>query len=241
MRTGRYLFAAVVLAGASAASAATTGTATCAVDFTESGAMRFTAPASIRYAPALADETATADSCDLLLVTHVGQEQCATQTLVSAASAAGVHSLGLPADGSRTIRLVLRARSGGSVVGELVKDVSLAAVSPSSAEGYYDTGDSKIDRLLASGGTPQLVYSDTWTNGVASLYIDHVDYKLRTRTLFSAATPADGEYVFNPFGRKNRTHTCRLHFRDALGDEIGEPLTASYTGITESCFTLSFK
>ena len=86
-----------------------------------------------------------------------------------------------------------------------------------------------------------LVYSDTWTNGVASIMSDHVAYNIRTKMLLSNVAPADGELEFRPYGKKGKTHTCRLHFLDALGDEIGEPLTASYTGVFESCFTISFK
>ena len=236
MKTGRYMLAAAVLGAVSAASGAT---ATCAVDFTESGAMRFSAPASIRYAPAWADTGATADGCDLLLVTHVGQEQCTTQTLVSAASAAGEHSLGLPADGSRAVRLVLRARSGGSVVGELVKDVSLAAKSPASAAGYFDTTDEKLDRVVRAGVHPQLVYSDSWTNGVSLVMIDHVAHDGQTTTLFSQTAPADGLYSFRPTGIKRHTHTCRLHFLDSLGEDVCDPLTASYTGVCSLGIILS--
>ena len=225
------MLAAAVLAAASAASAATTGTATCAVDFTEAGTMRFTAPASIRYAPEWADTGATADSCDLLLVTHVGQEQCATQTLVSAASAAGAHSLGLPADGSRAVRLVLVSRSGDSVIGTLAKDISFAVESQPSAEGYFDTTDEKLDRVVRGGVQPQLVYSDSWTNGVASVMIDHVAYDGETTTLFSQSAPADGLYPFRPTGFKRYRYTCRLHFLDSSGEDICDPLTASYSGI----------
>ena len=116
MNKRQSLLAAAVLVAASAVSGAT---ATCAVDFTGSGGERFPAPALLRYAPSWTG--AAADSCDLLVVTHVGQEQCATQMLVSAAAEAGECQLALPADGSRAVRLVLRARLGGNVVGEIVK------------------------------------------------------------------------------------------------------------------------
>lgn len=237
MKTATFLFAAL-LAGASAASAATTGTATLAVDFTESGGVRFPAPASIAYAPSWADATATADSCELLMVTHVGQEQCATQTLVSAASAAGVHSLAVPADGARAVRLVLRAYSGGAVVGELVKDVSLAAVSEPSTGGYYDTTDSKLDRVVQSGEHPGLVYSTEWADGVASLAIDHDSGTGAFNAIFSANAPADGTYSFNPTAVKRTTGTVRLHLYDIGGNEIGEPLLASYAGIADMATVL---
>lgn len=229
MKTATFFFAAALLAGASAASASTTATATLAVDFTEAGGARFPAPASVAYAPAWAD--ATADSCELLMVTHVGQEQCATQTLVSAASSAGVHSLAVPADGARAVRLVLRCYSGGAVAGELVKDVSLAVVSAPTADGYYDTTDSKLDRVVQSGERPALVYSDTWAEGVASLAIDHDPGTGAFNTLFSANAPADGTYSFNPKAVKRTTGTVRLHFYDVGGNEIGEPWLATYTGI----------
>lgn len=234
MKSGVFLLAAAISAASHVALGAT---ATCAVDFTESGAVRFPAPAAVGYAPSWTG--AAADSCDLLLVTHVGQEQCATQTLVSAASAAGEHSLAVPADGSRAVRLVLRARSGGSVVGELVKDVSLSAVSPASVEGYFDTTDEKLDRVVQSGMRPQLVYSDSWTNGVASVVIDHVAYDGETTTLFSQSAPADGTYSFNPTGIKRHTHTCRLHFLDSLGEDVCDPFTASYAGVVGMGFILS--
>ena len=226
MNTGKNLLAAAVLGAASIVSGAT---ARCSVDFTESGAVRFPAPASVRYAPSWTGFAA--DNCDLLLVTHLGQEQCATQTLVSAASAAGAYSLELPADGSRAVRLVLRAKLGGNVVGEIVKDVTLSAVSPSSADGYFDTTDEKLDRVVRSGTHPQLVYCDAWVNGAAFVMIDHVAHGGATSILFSQAAPADGSYSFNPTGVKRHTHTCRLHFFDSSGVDICEPLTASYSGI----------
>ena len=228
MKTTNFLFAAL-LAGASAASAATTATATLAVDFTEAGGARFPTPASVAYAPAWA--SATADSCELLLVTHVGQQQCATQTLVSATSSAGAYTLALPADGSRAVRLVLRSLSGGAVAGTLVKDVSLAAVSPASARGYYDTTEDKIDHVLQRGLRPQLVYSDTWTNGVASLAIDLVPEVGAQATLFTASAPADGTYTFRPVGEKGSRNAVRLHFYDSATNEIGDPFVAYYTGI----------
>ena len=230
MKTAKILFAAL-LAGASAASAATTATATLAVDFTESGGARFPAPASVAYAPSWADETATADSCELLLVTNVGQQQCATQTLVSATSSAGAYTLALPANGSRAVRLVLRSLSGGAVAGTLVKDISLAAVSPASARGYYDTTEDKIDHVLQRGLRPQLVYSDTWTNGVASLAIDLVPEVGAQATLFTASAPADGTYTFRPVGEKGSRNAVRLHFYDSGTNEIGDPFVAYYTGI----------
>jgi hypothetical protein len=232
MKTATFLFAAL-LAGASAASAATTATATLAVDFTESGGVRFPAPASIAYAPSWADATATADSCELLMVTHVGQEQCATQTLVSATSLAGAYSLNIPADGSRAVRLILRALSGGSVVGTLAKDISLAVVSPASAGGYFDTTDEKLDRVVATGEHPQLVYSSAWADGVESLAIDVVPQEGAQTTLFTANAPADGTYEFSPVGEKRTTNAVRLHFYDSGAAEIGAPLVAYYTGIAD--------
>ena len=226
MKQGRFLFAVALLAVATTAHGAT---ATLGVDFTESGAARFPAPASIAYAPSWV--AAAADTCDLLLVTHVGQEQCATQTLVSAASAAGIFSLAVPADGSRAVRLILRAYSGGAVVGELVKDVSLAVVSEPSTGGYYDTTDSKLDRVVQSGERPALVYSDTWAEDVASLAIDHDPGTGAFNAIFSANAPADGTYSFNPTAVKRTTGTVRLHFYDVGGNEIGEPWLATYTGI----------
>ncbi len=228
MKKRRILIAAALLAGASAASAAT---ASLTVDLSEAHGSRFAAPAAIGYAPSWADPAA--DTCDLLLVTHVGQEQCATQTLVSAASAAGVHSLAIPADGARAVRLVLRAYSGGAVVGELVKDVSLAIVSEPSTGGYYDTTDSKLDRVVQSGEHPGLVYSTEWADGVASLAIDHDPGTGAFNTLFSANAPADGTYSFKPTAVKRTTGTVRLRFYDAGGDEIGSPLLASYDGICD--------
>ena len=233
MKQGRFLFAVALLAVATTAHGAT---ATLGVDFTESGAARFPAPASIAYAPSWV--AAAADTCDLLLVTHVGQEQCATQTLVSAASAAGIFSLAVPADGSRAVRLILRAYSGGAVVGELVKDVSLAVVSEPSTGGYYDTTDSKLDRVVQSGERPALVYSDTWAEDVASLAIDHDPGTGAFNAIFSANAPADGTYSFKPTAVKRTTGTVRLHFYDVGGNEIGEPLLASYAGIADMATVL---
>ena len=236
MNKRQILLAAAVLVAASAVSGAI---ATCAVDFTGSGAERFPAPALLRYAPFWTG--AAADSCDLLVVTHVGQEQCATQTLVSAAAEAGECQLALPADGSRAVRLVLRARLGGNVVGELVKDVSLSAVSTASAEGYFDTTDEKLDRVLRSGARAQLVYSDAWTNGVASVMIDHVAHDGETTTLFTRLAPADGLYSFDPIGAKRCRHVCRLRFLDSQGEDVCEPFTASYTGVLGRGFILSIR
>ncbi len=233
MKQGRFLFAVALLAVATTAHGAT---ATLGVDFTESGAARFPAPAAIGYAPSWTG--AAADTCDLLLVTHIGQEQCATQTLVSAASAAGIFSLAVPADGARAVRLVLRGYSGGAVVGELVKDVSLAAVSEPSTGGFYDMTDAKLNRVVQSGERPALVYSDTWAEGVASLAIDHDSGTGAFNAIFSANAPADGTYSFNPTAVKRTTGTVRLHFYDVGGNEIGEPLLASYAGVADMATVL---
>ncbi len=227
MKTTNFLFAAL-LAGASAASAATIATVTLAVDFTEAGGARFPTPASVAYAPSWA--AATADNCELLLVTHVGQAQCATQTLVSATSSSGAYTLALPADGSRAVRLVLRSLFGGAVAGTLVKDVSLAAIA-SASPGAFDTTEDKIDHVLQRGLRPQLVYSDTWTNGVASLAIDLVPEVGAQATLFTASAPADGTYAFRPVGEKGSRNAVRLHFYDSGANEIGDPFVAYYTGI----------
>jgi hypothetical protein len=236
MNKGRILLAVAVLGSAFAVSGAT---ATCAVDFTESGADRFPAPAAIGYAPSWAGSAA--DSCDLLLVTHVGQEQCVTQTLVSAACEAGEYSLALPADGFRALRLVLRARAGVNVVGELVKDVSLSAASQASSEGYFDTTEEKLNRVVRSGERAQLVYSGAWTDGVASVMIDHVSHDGEVSTLFSQPTPAAGLYLFNPIGVKRYRHACRLHFLDSSGEDVCEPYIASYDGVLGIGLILSIK
>ena len=241
MKTATFLFGAALLTVASAASAATTGTATLAVDFTEAGKARFPAPASIAYAPAWADATATADSCELLMVTHVGQQQCATQTLVSATSAAGAYSLNIPADGSRAARLILRALSGGSVIGTFAKDVSFATVSPASDGGYFDTTDAKLERVVQSGERPQLVYSSAWADGVVSLAIDVVPQEGAQTTLFTANAPADGTYDFRPVGKKRTHNAVQLHFYDSGNAEIGAPLVAYYTGIANPATTIIWR
>ncbi len=128
------------------------------------------------------------------------------------------------------MRLVLRSLSGGAVAGTLVKDVSLAAIA-SASPGAFDTTEDKIDHVLQRGLRPQLVYSDTWTNGVASLAIGLVPEVGAQTTLFTASAPADGTYAFKPVGEKGTRNAVRLHFYDSGANEIGDPFIAYYTGI----------
>ena len=91
-------------------------TTTCAVDFTQEGAIRPAAPAAIGYAPHWAVESGT--GVELLAVTHIGQENCSTQTLVAATVDGGESVLTVPEDGSRAMRLVMRSLDdGGKVIG----------------------------------------------------------------------------------------------------------------------------
>ena len=96
-----------------------------------------------------------------------------------------------------------------------------------------DMADEKLDRLIQSGASPLLAYSDAWTNGVASIAIDVVLENGSVKSLFSNDAPADGTYGFTPVGEKRTRNVVRLHFYDSGDNEVCDPFVAYYTGITD--------
>lgn len=220
---------AMLAAAISAHGADTAWSQPAAIDLT-GGATRRVAPVSVVYAPYFVPGgDPTFGKVELLDIAHFGTYSPTTNTLVSTA-ASGVGSVALATPGAH--HLVLRAfDANDAFVGEISADVGLGVCSGFCPETLADTEDGKLDRVVQSGERPGLIYSDTWVGGAASLAIDHDAGTDVFNTIFSANAPADGTYSFHPTAVKRTTGTVRLHFYDAGGDEIGEPLLASYTGV----------
>ena len=202
-----------------------------AVDVT-GGHARRVAPAAVAYSPDyIPGGDAASGKVELLDIQHYGTFSPTTNTLVSTSAASAIGAATLTGAGAH--HLVLRSfDSNDALVGEISADVGLGVDSGFAAETLADMEDGKLDRAVRSE-RPGLAYSDKWVAGAASLAIDHNSGSGSFNTLFSANAPADGTYSFNPTAPKRTTGTVRLHFYDAVGDEIGFPLLASYTGIGE--------
>ena len=208
-----------------------------AVDVTGGNARRV-APAAVAYSPDyIPGGDAASGKVELLDIQHYGTFSPTTNTLVSTSAASVVGSVSLTGAGAH--HLVLRAfDSNDALVGEISADVGLGLASTFSAETLADIADGKLDRAVLSVERPGLIYSDTWVGGAASLAIDHDAGVGVFNTIFSANAPADGTYSFKPTAVKRTTGTVRLHFYDVGGNEIGEPLLASYAGVGDMATVL---
>ena len=204
-----------------------------AVDFSANGGRIIANPSAIGYGPDWAVATNAAGvTADLLVVSHVGENSVATQTLVSAAAAAGAHALSPAIAGAQTCRLVLRTKAGGATLGELVRDVSFGIVSAPSAPARVDVADDKLERALVAGESP---------DGVASLRID-LEGRRRggspvQREVFAAEAPASGVHVWSSPMKEYGDYELKLRFYDGSDNLVGT-LSAAYAGFVASGTTI---
>ncbi len=210
------------------------------IDLRDDNARRV-APAAVAYSPDyVPDGDAASGKVELLDIQHYGTFSPTTNTLVSTSAASVVGAATLTGAGAH--HLVLRAfDANDALVGEISADVGLGVDSGFAAETLADMEDGKLDRAVAAGGVdvrPALAYSDKWVARAASLAIDHDAGAGVFNTIFSANAPADGTYSFHPTAVKRTTGTVRLHFYDVGGNEIGEPLLASYAGVGDMATVL---
>ena len=225
------LVALAALAATRSYGGSTAWSAPASIDFRDDNARRV-APVDVSYSPAFAGGSEEAGKVELLKISHYDTFQPSTQILVSVSSPA-IGAATLPAQDAGAYRLVLRAfDANDALVGSISADVGLGVTSSFSAETLADMADEKLDRLIQTGATPQLAYSDSWTNGVASIAIDVALEKGSVKPLFSSNAPADGSYGFTPVGEKRTRNAVRLHFYDSGENEICEPYVAYYTGTT---------
>ena len=197
--------------------------------------LRRVAPVEVSYSPDFVAGGSAADGkVELLKISHYDTFHPSTQILVTASSPA-VGGATLPAaDAGTAFRLVLRAfDANNAFVGSISADVGLGVTAPLTPGTLADMADEKLDRLIQSGASPLLAYSDAWTNGVASIAIDVVLENGSVKSLFSNDAPADGTYGFTPVGEKRTRNVVRLHFYDSGDNEVCDPFVAYYTGITD--------
>jgi hypothetical protein len=239
MKTAQ-LFAAIIALGAPCLRAAVSEPI--AVGFPSRGGVILSNPAAIAYGPDWAVSTnATGVTAELLVVSHLGENCVATQTLVSAASSVGAATLTPDTAGAFACRLILRTKSGSTTLGELVRDVSFGIVSAPSAPARIDTADDKLGRALVAGETPSLAYADWWTNNVASLRID-LSGQTRggavvQRELFSTNAPADGVFPWTSPMREKGNFEVSLRFLDSSNGVI-DTLVAAYAGFADPGFVV---
>ena len=212
------------------------------VDFSANGGRIVSSSANVGYGPDWAVATnATGVTADLLLVTHVGEVCVSTQTLASAASVSGVCSLTPFAVNASSCRLILRTKSGETILGELVRDVSFGIASSPSALTRIDMAEDKLNRALLAGETPSIAYAEWWTNGVASLRIDlegrRKDGSPVQRRLFAVTAPADGAFAWSTPLTVKGDYELKLKFHDS-SENIIDTLTVAYAGFTGLGFTL---
>ena len=239
MKTALFL-AALCVMGAPCLRAASSSPI--AVDFSPAGGRILPDSAAINYGPDWAVATnATGVTADLLLVTHPGENCAATQTLVSAASAQGASPLTRATVGAPSCRLILLTTSNGTVLGELIRDVSFGIASAPSAPARIDTDNDKLGRALLADETPSLAYADWWTNGVASLRIDLSGQRRSgnavAQELFRADAPADGAFSWTSPLKEKGSYEASLRFLDADGNVI-DTLVAAYEGFADAAFVM---
>lgn len=173
---------------------------------------------------------------EILAVFRAGQESVSTQTLMTAgADASGVFNLLLPDDGERAFRLVHRTIRDGVVIDELMADVALGVSSKSSSATFADTTAEKLDRVAATRrDAADLVVSASWVEGAVAVSIEHEEVaqngQKTVQTLYRGAVPTSETLRFVPSGLRRSACRCILRFLDADGNEVGDPLEASYTG-----------
>ena len=214
-----------------------------AVDFSASGKLRPVACAQVNYGPDWAVGKTTAGvQADLLAVTHIGQETATTQVLVSAASSSGSVALAPLADGTRTFRLVLRTKSGTSVLGELVRDISIGERSEASDDILADSTDDRLLHAIDFGfEEAPLAYDAAWFDSEPLTLTYACEEMVRKNrfsgvtnsTVLSSSLTGAGTYSW-PLKRGNARH--RLILSDGA-----TALDAEYTFYSGFGFLLMFR
>lgn len=235
MKGIQLCLAVAVMTGCVSVFGATGVSAPVSVDISSS-AVR-TAPMAVGYSPVW-NGAVEGDGAhvDILAVFRAGQESVSTQTLLTAgADESGICSLSLPEDGTRTLRLVHRTIRDGVIVDELMADVALGASSESSSATFADTTEKKLDRVAEKRrDAADLVVSASWVEGAVAVSIEHEEVpqngQKTVQTLYRGAVPMSETLRFVPSGRRRSACRCILRFLDADGNEVGDPLEASYTG-----------
>lgn len=235
MKGIQLCLAVAVMTGCVSVFGATGVSAPVSVDISSS-AVR-TAPMAVGYSPVW-NGAVEGDGAhvDILAVFRAGQESVSTQTLLTAgADESGICSLSLPEDGTRALRLVHRTIRDGVIVDELMADVALGASSESSSATFADTTEKKLDRVAETRrDAADLVVSASWVKGAVAVSIEHEEVaqngQKTVQTLYRGAVPTSETLRFVPSGRRRSACRCILRFLDADGNEVGDPLEASYTG-----------
>ena len=216
-----------------AASAATGTSAAVAVDLSDAAVSR--TPLSVGYSP-LWNGAGAGTQVEIVAVYHDRQEKRTEEVLFTGAvDASGVYSLVLPESGIRAFTLIHRTKDGDTGVGELSTTVSLGESSDASDEAFADTTEEKLDRIAADKkSAATLAISRSWVEGAATVMLEHIETPVSgeptVTELYRGAVPDSETYTFVPFGAKRSACQCKLHFYDANGVEVGEPLTADYDG-----------
>lgn len=235
MKGIQLCLAVAVMAGGVSVFGATGVSAPVSVDISSS-AVR-TAPMAVGYSPVW-NGAVEGDGAhvEILAVFRAGQESVSTQTLLTAGmDESGICSLPLPEDGTRTFRLVHRTIRDSVVVDELMADVALGVSSEFSPATFADTTEKKLDRVAETRrDAADLVVSASWVEGAVAVSIEHEEVakngQKTVQTLYKGAVPTSETLRFVPSGLRRSACRCILRFLDADGNEVGDPLEASYTG-----------
>lgn len=138
----------------------------------------------------------------------------------------------------RYVRLLHELRSAdGELLGEtLAGDVVFAYTGKCSTAVFVDTRPDSFQLAAEKGGSLPLAYDSAWcTNGVpAAVEIGRVQNRYsggelrtsRTNGLFSASAPCLGSVDHRFSSRDGGTFVFECVFRDAEGNELGDPLQA---------------
>lgn len=203
------------------------------VDFTESGKRRPVGAVEIGAAPWWVDAEAT--SADLFAVTNPGTLDEKTIMLKEGMRDIEAIMLDSTSIGCLNFHLVLRAKSGEEVLGEMSLDMALAQASPWSENFKGDCADGKLTRALKVQEAVPIAYSTQWEEGAAGLKI--IDDK--QRVMLSAEGPASGVNNLRLL-RTHGAHELKLCFFDKSGSMF-EEYVATYEGPDPLQFLIFFR
>lgn len=235
MNTIRFSICSAFVFVLTAVSAATGTSTAVAIDLSDSSV--FASPLAVGYSPAWNGAAADAGAVvEIVAVYHDKQEKRSEEVLFTGATdASGVYSLNLSDGMPRAFTLIHRTKIGDAVVGELSMAVSLGEGGESADEAFADTTAEKLDRVAADKkSAATLAISRSWVEGAVTVMLEHIETPVSgeptVTELYRGAVPDSETYTFVPFGAKRSACQCKLHFYDANGVEVGEPLTADYDG-----------
>lgn len=155
---------------------------------------------------------------------------------VSTATAAGAATV--EKGDAPYVRYIHETRdASGAVVGTLAADLAFSAADAAVSGVRLDARTNSLALAVAEGGERAFVYDSTWcTNGAAARleisrtverYQEDRLVSSRTKELLAADAPCAGDLAVSLEKGNGGFFTYLLTFRNAAGESLGEPLSAT--------------